>query len=274
MTQQFQRSVEVQVDTIKFSDLDVEFAVVKTLKPEPNTCTLKIWNLNPMHRKQLDSAKLPAIEIKAGYKGAVSLVFRGEVREVFSAKEGGDWVTEMSTADSEDTIKRARINKSFPSGTHLPNVLQALANELKVDAKAAILKLLTSNKLVEAAGVFLNGTVVSGSASREMTNLLKSAGQEWSVQDGELQIIDIGAALLGLPVVLGATTGLVGSPTVGNDDLVRFKALLNTSIAPGSLVTFVSDLLPVGSFYRVERAEFNGQTRGSDWYVEGEASAI
>jgi hypothetical protein len=50
MTTQFDRTVEVQVDVIKIVDLDMSFRVTKTLKKEPNTCELTIYNLNPEGR--------------------------------------------------------------------------------------------------------------------------------------------------------------------------------------------------------------------------------
>jgi hypothetical protein len=257
MTLQFGRVVEVQVDTIKIGGLDASFRVVKTLKKEPNTCELTIYNLNDDHRDQLAQLEAPIVEISAGYKGietlstaaiaavdnllgggadagraGVGLIFRGDVRDVSSSKDGVDWVTTLESGDGEKSTRFARINKSFRAGTSLDTVMSEVGKSMGVGL-GNLIKKAREGKLLQAGNEFLNGVTVSGNSSKEFDRLVKSAGQEWSIQDGALQLLDIGQSLADISVVLTPNTGLVGSPTIGNDGVVRIKALLNSDIVPG-----------------------------------------
>jgi isochorismate hydrolase len=52
-SQLFPRAWRVIVGDLDVSNLDVEFKVLSTLKPEPNKCVLTIWNLSQDHRAEL-----------------------------------------------------------------------------------------------------------------------------------------------------------------------------------------------------------------------------
>lgn len=272
MTRQFNRSFTVQAGTVRFSELDVRFKVVKTLKPEPNTCELLIWNLNEQHRRGLELEVEPVVEILAGYEDDQSLIFRGAVREVFSRRDAAAWITELRSGDGEKAVKKARINKSFAPGSKLPDVLNELAKEIKVDIGNALTSLQGAT-LGTAGGEYVNGTTVTGKASRQLTKILKSAGKEWSIQDGALQLLDVGQFLRGFAVVVSPETGMIGSPTIGNDGILRTRMLLDGDLVPGRQVKLQTRDVPP-AFFRVERAEYIGDTAGQDWYVDIEAATI
>ena len=268
----YDRKYSLTVGTLKIEKLDISFKVVKTLKKEPNTLELTVRNLNEEHREHLAQLEQTTCRLEAGYVGDYGLIFSGDVRDITSTKEGTEWLTKIPSGDGERSIQRARINESFAPGTPLPIPIKKLAEKMKVGLGNAALQSLQGN-FEGAANEFLTGTVLSGRASTEMDGLLKSAGLEWSIQDGELQLIPIGDVLVGLAVKLAPETGLVGSPTVGNDGVVTFQALLNRAIAPGRSLRIEAEGVPK-AFYRAERCEYVGDTRGQDWYVNGEAKAL
>src|ERR1700682_1972037 len=50
------------------SAMDVEFMVEKSLKPaEPNTCTIRLHNLNETHRQALSGDHSLTVRLEAGY---------------------------------------------------------------------------------------------------------------------------------------------------------------------------------------------------------------
>lgn len=274
----FSRNYKIVVDTIEIQKpkvgpgLTVIFNVVKTVKKEPNTCDLTVLNLNPDHRAQLAAAKTPWVSIEAGYDSFTSMIFRGQVRTTHSFKDGSDWVTELSTGDGEKSLKNARINKSYAKGTGIETVINDLVDQLGLGTGNAKKKSRLA-KWAEGGKKILNGLVVSGSVKTELDGILKSAGLEWSVQDGELQFLETGKPLEGLAHNLSAKTGLIGSPTIGSDGLAQMQSLLNGTIIPGGLIKLKSRELPVG-FYRSERCEYIGNTAGDEWYVNIEGKAI
>lgn len=295
MTLQFDRKVEVQVDTIVIVELDVSFRVTKTLKKEPNTCELTIYNLNKEHREQLAQLESAVVQIKAGYKGRgdqstsalaavdsllsgggsggaeLGSIFIGDVRDISSLYEPPDWITTLESGDGEKKNRTARINKSFAKGTSLKTAMTEAAKAMGAGLGNVAKKALTG-KLVDAGGEFLNNLTLSGQASKEFDRLVKSAGLEWSIQDGVIQMLDPGKPLEDISVVLSHESGLIGSPTIGSDGVIRMTALINSDIIPGRQIELESEVLK-GRF-RAERCEYTGTNFDRDFYVNIEAKEL
>lgn len=296
MTVQYGRVVEIQVDTIKLGGLDAAFSVVKTLKKEPNTCELTIFGLNKEHRDQLAQADKPTVEIKAGYKGreqesssalaavddllgggegasseGAGLIFLGDVRDVASVYEPPEWVTTLESGDGEKATRFARVNRSFASGTSVRVVMQKAAEAMGVGIGNA-LKKAADVTLLDSGGEFLNGVTLSGNAAKEFDRIVKSVGLEWSIQDGVLQILDPGKPLEDTSIILSPTTGLIGSPTIGNDGVVKIRALMNSDIIPGRQIEL--DSIALQGRFRAERCEYTGSKFDDDFYVDIEGKEL
>lgn len=247
------------------SNLDCVFKVKKNLKPEPNTCELKLYNLAGPTRRVLEGAKKLTLRLEAGYVGAVCQLFLGEVRSARTSREGPDIITEVSTGDSEKEIQESRINMSIGPKVPASVALESIARALKVglgNVPVAAAKL-------AAKGVtpFGPGTVISDNAARALTDYCRSADLEWSIQDGVLQILDRAKALDSMAVFLSADTGLIGSPTIDNKGLVTATALIQPDLIPGRKVV-LNTIAHKGDGYRIEECEYTGDTAGNDWQVK------
>lgn len=245
----------------EISNLDCVFKVKKNLKPEPNTCELKVFNLQQSTRKTLETAKKLVLQLEAGYPGAVAQLFFGEVRSAHSHREGADIVTEISTGDSEKELSTSRIALSVgpnvPAGTALTAIARALKVGLgNVDKAAA--KLSSTGKTL-----FGPGSAVYGNAAQALTDICRSADLEWSIQDGILQILDRGKALEDSAVYLSPDTGLLGSPTIDNKGIVTVNALIQPDLRPGRKISLDSESLKGG--YRIQEVEYTGDTAGAEW---------
>lgn len=274
--QLFQRDWRVVVGTLGISaPIDIEFEVKKTLKPEPNTCSLKIFNLDRTHRRAMEqnyslpTSKVP-VAISAGYQnGPLHQIFLGELRAGMTTTDGADQVTELSTGDGEKAIATARLNVSMGAGTPISVVLAEMAAALGVkpgNVQQAV-------SLLEAKGVFqfsIKAQYLKGNSAQHITDLAKSAGMEWSVQDGALQFLNLGQPLVGQALLLNADTGLLGSPSVDSKGLLHGKTLLIPGLSPGVLV--MMDSLTVKGGYRVETVEYKGASLGDEWGAEFQAS--
>jgi len=271
MSLQFGRKYKIQVDTIVFDNLDVEFHILKSLKKDPNTLDLTIYNLNKDHRRQLESVENPIVQIEAGYEDNMGVIYLGLLREVSSVLKQPDWVTTLTSGDGEKKKRNGRVNKSFAAGTKWKRVLKEVAKTLEIET-GNLDEVIGSGKLIEATDEFSHGVVVSGQASKEMDRLIRSAGLEWSIQDGAFQILEAGKALAKEAIVLTPNTGLIGSPTVSSDGILTFTALLNPNILPGKQIHVFTDL--ISGFFRCEKIEYTCHSRGNDWYVQGEATRL
>ena len=113
----------------------------------------------------------------------------------------------------------------------------------------------------------VNAAALVGNGAKRMTDLCRSAGLEWSIQDGGLQLLNIGKALSTTSAIqLDSTTGLIESPSVDSQGVLTIKSLLIPGIAPGVLLN-VNSLFVQGG-YRVEKVRYAGNTVGQEWYAE------
>lgn len=257
------------------SNLRCVFKVKKNLKPDPNTCEIQIYNLAPNSRKVLEGATKLVVRLEAGYEETgVSQLYLGEVRSASTSWQGGDSVTTITTGDSEKDIQEARIHVSVGPGVPVEVALTAIVRSLGVGPGnvASAVQLL---KTKGVAAMFGPGTAISGNAARELSDFCRSAGLEWSLQDGNIQILDRNKPLSELAIELSSATGLIGSPTIDfnaaskkvvGGNLVKAKALLIPELAPGRKVSFSSR--DVNGGYRIEDVEYKGDTHGPEWQVE------
>jgi len=247
------------------STLRCVFKVKKTLKPEPNTCELKIYNLAKSSRDKL-SAKNLTVSVNAGYKKTgVSQLYLGEVRNAPSKVDGPDIITEISSGDGEKAQQKTWINRPVGPGTPALTVLENIAREFKGLGLGD-----TSNvaPLLAARGVATfhpTGGVLSGNAAQLLTDYCRSAGLTWSIQDGVIVFVDVQKPRGKMAVLLSAATGLHESPTVDAKGEVEAKCAILPGMRPGDLVVFSTESVQGG--YRIEEIEYVGDTHGADWYA-------
>lgn len=284
MPKLFGRKARIVVGTSATEGIDVSqhrcsFEVTKTLKPLPNSCTLKIYNLSQDQRGQIAKLAPPTasgnansalagvpVLIEAGYVTTdLAQIFLGDLRVAYSAKEGAnDWVTTIESGTNEKAIKTARVNVTIGPKAGADTALRAIVKALGVgdgNVAGTVAKL----KSAGVARMLTNGLVLSGQASFHMTNFCKSAGLEWSIQDGALQILDKDKALSTFAVLLSPDTGLLESPSVDHMGLMSAKCLLNPNIRPGTLVTI--DSQQVKGTYRVVKCKYEGDTYDDPWWI-------
>lgn len=296
MTQQYDRVVDVLVNKLPLGLLDASFRVVKTRKKEPNTCELTIFNLNEESRASLAEAGSPRLKLSAGYKGrettsssalqavdsllagsgdpstsGVGVIFEGDMRDAVSNYEPPDWITTFESGDGERSSQFARVNRSFAEGTSVDKVLNSIAAEMGVGIGNTVAQAIKA-KLLEAGSEFINGVTVSGPAHKEFDRIVKSSGLEWSIQDDVIQLLPVGAVLLDTAVVLTPETGLIGSPTIGTDGVVRLRALMNSDIVPAREIQIKSRAIT--GRLRAERCEYIGSISDTPFYVDVEASEL
>lgn len=268
----FDRQCTVTLDTIQFDALDVQFTVVKTLKPQPNTCELTVWNLSEEHRQQLQQlnpTKNPATKgvpckIEAGYKDAVSQIWLGDLRTVETTREGPNFLTKLTSGDGERGWQNGRMHVSYGPNTSIDTVFRGMARALGV-SEGNLASVVSKLKIAGAAN-FTAGVVISGAVSTHMTELARSAGLEVSIQDSALQFLDLNKASAGTAVRLAAETGLVESPTVDQKGVLTAKSLMIAGLQCGGLVTV--DALFVKGTYRIEKLTWTGERAGNDWFCE------
>lgn len=291
MSKLYGRAARVLIHELEITGLDVQFRVQRTLKPEPDTLQLSVWNLSHEHRSALQrhgSTAAPVqVRLEAGYLpppissgtaaaldeiGATNilpLIFGGDVREIWSTREGADWVTTLTAGDG-DHAGTARVNKAFGPGTPLRFAIEQVAAELGLGLGQLPKEIVTAVAF-DGGRQFPAGIVLSGQGYSQLTRLLTAAGYTWTVQDNEIVVVKRGSSF-GTAVLLTPETGLIGSPTPSSDGRVAAVCLLQPDLVPGRQVEFGAE--HVQGHYVVETAAYVGETAGQDWYVQLEAKPL
>lgn len=265
MADLFRRVVSVNVGGILVDGLDLVFRVEKSLAPEPNKADLTIFGLSRDTISAICGLATVPVRIDAGYVGATSTIYLGELRSSKVLREGPEVMLALSSGDSEEAHKTARIVASVKRDAKAAEVLQLVAKAVGVkdgNLSDAVSRLRSSG----VADRFADGAVFAGLASRELTDVCRSLGLTWSVQDGALQLLELGKALGGEGIVVGPATGMVGSPSVDGKGTLSVRMLMAPDVFPGRLV--VVESTDVRGAYRIERTIHTGDTAGQDWYID------
>lgn len=268
MARLYQRTYKLVLGTSEITEMHIRFRVEKSLKKEPNTSTISVFNLSPSLRESLEKAKTTPVRLEAGYGGENSLLFLGQVRSATSTTQGPDIITTVEGTDGETAIQGARVAISVPPKTSPKTILEQIAGGF--GAALGLGNVSAFADKIQGQNLFPGGKVITGSASQAMDALTGSAGLSWSVQDGKLQVIDKKDPLDGLAFELTSDSGLVGSPSVDSKGVVNFQCLLMPNMRPGALAVFKTRSINGG--YRLQKVTYTGDFAGQEWYVEGEAT--
>jgi hypothetical protein len=266
---------------IDVSGLDVDFHVEKSLKPEePNTLRLRIYNLAETTRQSLSGKNALTVRLEAGYLGATAQLYLAQTRAAWTKADGSEYETHI---ESMDTVARPtgikRSKKPVPGsktgsiyvskGPKVPiqQAFQSIADVLGIgvgNLNAALAG--RPNQALQS----VSGSALLGNGAQRMTDLCRSAGLEWSIQDGQLQLLNIGGILsTNAAIRIASDSGMIGSPSVDSQGAVSVKSLLIPGLAPGVLISL--DTLFCKGGYRIDKIRYIGSTYGEAWWAEMDA---
>lgn len=264
----FDQRYRLQIDTIEITALRVRFEVQRSLSAKvPNDCKVEVHNLSEATRKKLQTLTTPFVSLEAGYAQGMSLVFRGDLREVWSTKRGTEWVTTVTSGDGEKARKSRRVFKTFPANTLVSQVMVECCKALKVGMGNAEKKALKAALWNVKPARFHTGYVLSGDALSQLDRVCRSCGLEWSIQDNQLQLLDRGRPLEEKGILLSSATGLLDSPEPQfgkkKKGTVRCRTLMIPGLYPGRRVELQSR--HINGIFRVETTHCSGDFESDNW---------
>lgn len=254
----------------------LKFDIKKTTDSSSNKAKITIYNLAPTSRAFLEKDNLVVL-LKAGYLGGIARIFFGDLKRKITERKGPDVFTEMECGDTEDLLTDKKIQLSLGKDATLQQVLNFALGELG----------LTPERISGFKDkVFKNGFTFSGTVTNLIDYITTESDQDWSIQDGELQILGKDLATSETAVVVSPETGLIGFPTKTKDG-IEFKSLLNPGIRPGRVVQVRSKqfrglfgvgadgggsraIAESGGFTKAALVHHKGDTRGAEWSTKCE----
>jgi len=280
MSKLFKREAIVTVGTLRVSGLRTQFRIEKTGQPEPNKLTLSLTNLSPDSRGKLtDQAESSGVAVifEAGYAGTkqspatTEIIFTGTARLVSHSRQGPDWVTKIQSGDGVQAYKSARFVGSFAPGSKRATLAEEAAKKLGLPL-GNLKERLKAHDFTGALTEFVNGFAAAGNAAEQLTELLAPVGLGWSIQDGQIQVLSDDETTAAQAVLLAPTSGLIGSPEIGEKGVVKLKSLLQPGLRPGRKIEVRASA--VKGFFRADRVVHVGDTHGAEWYSEVEARRL
>jgi len=273
-----------QSQGIEIADsLRIQFDIEKTSKKDPNKSTIKVYNLGKTSRAEIEKPDTRVV-LYAGYieEGGPILIFKGGVDYAWSKKEGADIITEFELGDGSQEIRDTTISVGYGKGIKSTQVLNDVAKKMGLPLT------LPSNAPERS---WNNGLSYYGPARTLLDKVVQGTGLEWSIQNGNLQVIEKGMVTTRQGVLISQESGLVGSPErerlsnahthkqkkgeketgppiVEPDyDGWRVKTLLMPSLNPGDRIKLEAQF--VTGVYRIEEIKHNGDYDASgEWQSE------
>jgi hypothetical protein len=268
----FQRSYKLVLGTQDVTGLNIRFRVEKTLAKNPNVAQVDIFNLSQELRESLEKAKHIPVRLEAGYGDELMLIYLGTMRSATSVTDGPTITTHVESGDGEKEISSSRIAVPIGPGTPTDVVLKTIAAALGVGPGNVgdVAKQLAA----EGVSLFPSGGVLSGNAAKKLSDLCDSVGREWSIQDGNIQILKKGQPKSNTAFFISPDSGLVGSPSVDSKGVVTAQTLFIPGIKPGATVVFESRSVNGG--FRVDKCTYTGETTqgARDWFIEIECHRL
>ncbi len=266
MSRLYGRRIDVVVGDLRVDELRCAFQVKKPGGSKPNTAELRISNLAPATRAQMNVKGAPLI-IQAGYLGTVGTIFSGQVRTVDHIRKGPDWETTVKSGDGEQSYAFASVSESFRAGTPARVVVAKLIESLGLDPGRS------QQVLADLSAAYVHGYTATGRSADLLDEILDGLGYEWSIQDGRVQVLKQGESTLEELVHLSPESGLLDSPEHGAGDeqaaglvkkfsVVKLKALIQPRVKPGCRISLESEGLT--GVLRVLAVEHAGDTAGGE----------
>lgn len=257
------RKCVVRVGDRRIEGLRIAFSVEKKAARESSKATLTINGLSKQTQALFDAADLPVI-IEAGYLEQFGAVFVGKAYRTTHNRTPPDVSTTLECADGGAEVRTAKGAWTYGKGAQTARIIRDVVAGLG-------LPLSSGSRITPNPATVPNGWAFAGLAANALDAITKATDLSWSIQDGQVQILD--GAISGdgeEAVVLSQTTGMIGAPQEGEVDSVtkqrRFtvRCLIQPRIRPERLVKIESTKAPkLSGLYRVVGLKVAGDNMGS-----------
>lgn len=294
---QFGRKASLIVSTgtqgLDLSQFRFTFRTTNSDAQTPNTLYVRVYNLSPQTVAKIGT-EFNTITLQAGYEGGnFGVVFQGSIKQTATGRERNvDSYIDIWGADSDEFYNFAVVSQSLKSGQTPQQVINAIQSAPSINGTAPLPFASDASGLIAGAGAgtaqaLSRGKVMFGMTRDLARDWANKYGYRWSMQNGQFVVVPIEGYRPGEAVILSSTTGLIGVPEA-SDGGVRVRALLNPLIRIGCLVQIaksdinqittqqqglkydaaIATVVTSAGFFRVMVAEFSGDSRGQDWYVD------
>lgn len=269
----FQPSVTTIVGTQSFVNLlgqglRVVFSVHRTMTPTPDSCTLALYNMDPLRRMTIQSQFVEQgtsnMTIMSGYGGVVKPLFNGNVRKMRGVvREGADIATQLTGDDGGDIFENVEMNVSYPAmgADQMIQVAIAamVAKGIPIVPHPSVAAVIGQSN--PGALLKIHNVVHVGGVTDLLDEAARLLGSRWWVRDGQLMLAKQGLPSDGVAGVVLPRTHWLTEPVEDDEDIVSLATFLDPIIVPGRRIDVIGRTLPgVPESFRAEECTYTGDT--------------
>lgn len=266
-----QKGIEIK------DSLRITFDIQKSSKKDPNKSRISIWNLTKASREKFEEPNRRVV-LYAGYlddQGAL-MIFQGDVTFAYTAIDKADISTIFEVGDGSRSIRDSIISVGYAPGVESSTILEDASKSM--DMPLVIPGDVPKRK-------WDHGFSYYGSSHGLIEKVTSATGLEWSVQNGDMQIIEKGGVTTKKGVLISSHSGMIGAPerireaktekagekteVIPNQESLqgwKVKTLLMPTINPGDRVELQSKV--ASGIFRVTEIKHVGDSHGDDWRSE------
>lgn len=250
---------------VEYTDLKINFRVQKTDSSDPNTCEVRVYNLNEYSRTNIDTED-HVLQLYAGYTNDVGekMLFQGDINEVSIQVIEPNIITKISCADGQRKINDSKISISMKENTSVYQLVSKAVDSLGLPVKTKSLLEPLKNVNIK------NGTSFVGSTKKLLDTVFAGVGMDWSIQNEEVTFYGKNDYDNSNVVELSYNSGLLGNPEKikikkgthdGSKDVSgwRVRSLIDPLIEPGGAISIDSEYVS-GSYFKVINVIHSGDS--------------
>lgn len=259
-------AVDISPD-IRVEKLRIRFEIKKSVTANTNYCRVDIYNLSQTTRNRITTDSTSLVRVLAGYSNNTGLIEigQGNISNVIHSYKSPDIVTTILSKDGFNSTISNRISLSFIDKTPLSSIINTIISKLNIPVKFA-----NYNKSVQIK----NGFSYVGAITDALDQLGRQYNFRWSIQDGQLLILNGEQGTGNQSVFLSADTGLIESPelVIKTKKLQELKkneykvtALMQPQLQAGDLIQIESKTL--NGVFIVNELTHIGDMNANEWYT-------
>lgn len=278
---------------LDLSELKYTFYIRQQDAGSPNTGIMRIYNLKDETRHQIQQ-EFSRVVLQVGYLGTQpGIIFDGTIKQTRTGKERStDTYLDLLSTEGDLPYNFAVVNKSLAPGATRQQQIDTIGQAL-----APYSSEVDSTAFQSTGGILPRGKVLFGMALAALDNVGQTSGYTWAFVNGKVTLIPLTGYLPNEVVVLNSQTGLIGQPE-STQEGVRATCLINPKIRVGTRVQINNALInqtvvkgaivpsydnpfagayasvTADGIYRVIVQEFEGDSRGNQWYANLTCLAI
>jgi len=235
----FGRNYQLTIDAIDNEQITIElpfsleFDVTRNILSSANTSSIKIYNLADDTRRKIYKDKFSfdvyrGIQLKAGYGENIPTIFKGNVKQCWSARQGVNYITTAEAFDGGFAYVNGQSQLNIPEGTPKNAILDEIIKSMPNVQKGVI------------GGEFNQKTTRANTITGNSADALAQvSGGAFFTDLERVYCLADNEAIQGSIDVITSDSGLLGTP-IREETTLTFDILFEPRLMIGQLVELQS----------------------------------